>query len=498
MPKGKTDGTEAINQAAEPAPKPIHDRRAMEKTMSDIGKLLATQNFKSMEEANAYLQSILKDGGQIPSQAAATPFEEAQDVMYEAWDAEGERRVELAQKALSISPDCADAYVLLAEETAQTPEQAHVLYTKAVAAGERALGPRAFTDDVGHFWGIMETRPYMRARLGLASALWALGKHDAAIAHYQDMLRLNPGDNQGVRYPLMSALLQARRNLDARKLLNRYKGEATAGWLYSEALLAFRHKGNTPQAQEKLLAALQANPFVPIYLLGLRELPAQIPSTIGFGDATEGQAFLAEFGPAWLMSNEAMEWLARTVASERSVVQQIGQAMTSLLTPAEWDERSSAEWREQENEKPISVKVKLQTALNKTPADWIDGMALRLGLSTDGLKRDKVAAITQRLMSKEGLEGAVAGLSEKARAALALTLKDGWVAYGALTEQFGAETGDGWWWVEKEPESVVGRLRLAGLVFVGTASIQGSRTQVAVIPVDLRPLLDEITGKAGG
>ena len=38
----------------------------------------------------------------------------------------------------------------------------------------------------------------MRARLGLAQALWAMGDQQAAIEHLHDMLRLNPGDNQGV------------------------------------------------------------------------------------------------------------------------------------------------------------------------------------------------------------------------------------------------------------------------------------------------------------
>src|SRR5207249_2047589 len=41
----------------------------------------------------------------------------AQDVMYEAWERTTSRsRIALAHKALGISPLCADAYVLLAEE----------------------------------------------------------------------------------------------------------------------------------------------------------------------------------------------------------------------------------------------------------------------------------------------------------------------------------------------------------------------------------------------
>jgi hypothetical protein len=47
----------------------------------------------------------------------------AQEVMYEAWDQTNPRaRVALAHKALTISPLCADAYVLLAEEEAKSVE----------------------------------------------------------------------------------------------------------------------------------------------------------------------------------------------------------------------------------------------------------------------------------------------------------------------------------------------------------------------------------------
>jgi hypothetical protein len=39
----------------------------------------------------------------------------AEDLIYEAWQVAGERRVSLARKALALWPDCADGYVLLAQ-----------------------------------------------------------------------------------------------------------------------------------------------------------------------------------------------------------------------------------------------------------------------------------------------------------------------------------------------------------------------------------------------
>ena len=127
--------------------------------------------------------------------------------MYRAFEESNEkRRVRLAEQALEICPDCADAYVLLAEN-ATSRKEALRLYQQGVAAGERALGTKAFQQDVGRFWGILETRPYMRRRLGLAHVLWSAGHRDEAVQHLQEMLRLNPGDNQGVRYTLAGFLL---------------------------------------------------------------------------------------------------------------------------------------------------------------------------------------------------------------------------------------------------------------------------------------------------
>src|SRR5213078_3903422 len=119
-------------------------------------------------------------------------------VMYDAWDQTTSRaRVALAHKALAISPLCADAYVLLAEEEAQSAAKALEYYRKGVEAGEQALGRKGFKEYAGHFWGFLETRPYMRARAGLAATLVQLGDVAGALAHYRDMLQLNPNDNQG-------------------------------------------------------------------------------------------------------------------------------------------------------------------------------------------------------------------------------------------------------------------------------------------------------------
>jgi hypothetical protein len=75
----------------------------------------------------------------------------AQDVMYEAWErTTSHSRIALARKALGISPLCADAFVLLAEE-AGSIEEARDYYAKGVEAGALALGPEGFEQYARHF-----------------------------------------------------------------------------------------------------------------------------------------------------------------------------------------------------------------------------------------------------------------------------------------------------------------------------------------------------------
>ncbi|HEY1723203.1 MAG TPA: tetratricopeptide repeat protein, partial [Magnetospirillaceae bacterium] len=89
----------------------------------------------------------------------------------------------------------------------------------------------------------------MRARAGLANALRQLGDDDAAIHHYREMLKLNPSDNQGIRYILAACLLKCNDHAALKDLLNTYPDEASTCWLYTQALMVFRERGgDDPQA----------------------------------------------------------------------------------------------------------------------------------------------------------------------------------------------------------------------------------------------------------
>lgn len=297
-PKKKRRPSPAIHGSARPSQAPPAGG-------SDFPGLPA--DFRAMERVTASLVP-----GRTGKRGRELDLQDAQDLIYDAWESPNPReRVKLAYDALARSPDCADAHVIFAEEIPGTLEEKRDMYTAGVEAGERAIGDRPFKEDVGHFWGLLETRPYMRARAGLAACLWELGERQEAVTHYRDLLRLNPNDNQGVRYTLLGWLLAMERDDEAGKLLEQpeYADDGTAAWAYARALLAYRREGPIERAGALLREALEVNPHVPAYLVGRKRVPKELPDLIGFGDDSEAIAYAADHLEAWRSTPGAVEWL---------------------------------------------------------------------------------------------------------------------------------------------------------------------------------------------
>jgi tetratricopeptide (TPR) repeat protein len=256
------------------------------------------------------LDSLLSFLGGPGGSGKHDPLDAAQELIFDAWDsADRRKRLALAKKALALSPLCADAYMLLAQESAQGLDEAIDLYRQGVAAGEKALGKRVFRDDVGHFWGLLETRPYMRARQALAEALWKKGEKDEAVTHYQDMLRLNPNDNQGIRYLLIDWLLELGRDAETAALIKRYKNDGAASWSWSRALLAFRQNGESREAGAALAAAMRNNKYIAPLLLGETKMPRQLPDCYSWGGKDEAVLYVQHAGSAWWAASGALAWL---------------------------------------------------------------------------------------------------------------------------------------------------------------------------------------------
>ncbi|MDR2480193.1 MAG: hypothetical protein LBD48_12905 [Treponema sp.] len=241
--------------------------------------------------------------------------EEAQELVWDAWEAETqEKSAALAKKALKIFPDCADAYNVLATNEASA-EKAAAYYQKAIEAFHKNNGEQFFRENTGYFWGILETRPYMRAMEGYGRCLWACGEQEVAVRVYQNMLELNPNDNQGVRYMLTSWLLILKEYDEARALIEAYDDSSMA-ICYGKFLLSIIEKKGKTTIKKSYREAIKYNPHAVPFILKKKRLPKNMPDMIELGTKDEAVIYmLYEYGKAlWNQYPSAIQTLAELAA----------------------------------------------------------------------------------------------------------------------------------------------------------------------------------------
>ncbi len=209
---------------------------------------------------------------------------------------------------MELDPDNAEAYNYLAS-VEKDIDKAIKLYEKAIKAGEKTLGKKFFKEEKGYFWGMIETRPYMRAKSGLADCLYAKNEIDKAIEIYQEMLELNPNDNQGVRYLLSTLLLELDNLTKYEQFINNNEEEDCTIWNFNNALYNFKKFGKNSKTDKLLLNAHKSNKFVIEYMLGYKELPKEPPQYIGRGDENEAIAYVFDTWKLWKNTKGALDWL---------------------------------------------------------------------------------------------------------------------------------------------------------------------------------------------
>ncbi|RLG14324.1 MAG: hypothetical protein DRN71_03265 [Candidatus Nanohalarchaeota archaeon] len=134
----------------------------------------------------------------------------------------------------------------------------------------------------------------------------------------------------------------------------------------------------------------------------------------------------------------------------------------------------------------LSPTTKSTAIYNKYPSNWVDGICKALSISTKDKKSNKAKQIASYL--HESIAGILEKLPSESKDALKLILdKGGYVKYGALKNY---DDGMSFFWVEHPPQSAIGILRLHGLLTVGKLPMNGRMNRIALIPHDLREILD--------
>ncbi len=114
------------------------------------------------------------------------------------------KKLEYLSKALELEPDNLDAGRMAAELNAKKPEDLLAALSALIEKGNVLMEREGyFQDCMGDFWGILETRPYMRLRHSYLELLIECGMMRKAVSEAEEMLKLCTNDNLGVRYTLM-------------------------------------------------------------------------------------------------------------------------------------------------------------------------------------------------------------------------------------------------------------------------------------------------------
>jgi hypothetical protein len=184
---------------------------------------------------------------------------------------------------------------------------------QAEEAARKAIGKR-FEKLAGHMGDDAAGERYLDVKLELAQALNAAGQREAALAHAEEVFRLDPEDPLEARTPLLAGYFELDRNDDAERLLGNECSEPWAAWLFGRLLLDLRRGKRGPEVEEQLKLAQQANPFVVSLLLGLRMPDPVGPDGVETGEDSEAQEYAASYLAAWKNTPGAISWLREAAA----------------------------------------------------------------------------------------------------------------------------------------------------------------------------------------
>lgn len=115
-------------------------------------------------------------------------------------------------------------------------------------------------ETIGAFWGILETRPYMRIRYNRLLILKELGRYTEVEKECEELLKLCNSDNLGVRYILMGIYCILEKFEECEKLYEKY-GDNSAFMVFPMSIMYYK------KAKQYLKETEEQNEFILDFLL---------------------------------------------------------------------------------------------------------------------------------------------------------------------------------------------------------------------------------------
>lgn len=203
----------------------------------DFADYLKENHVSDEKDAEKYLQKYLEERNLSPIDVVNGMFDDDDDEEDETYhylklaeDASSAKEaLKYAKKAQELSPENWDAAYMVAEISAKTPESLLEKLEKVIEQADAVMERDGWFSEeyTGEFWGLYETRPYMRLRSAYLNTLLDCGMLKKAVAQAQDMLRLCENDNLGARYSLMHLYAHFEDKENAMALLKRYDEDSS-------------------------------------------------------------------------------------------------------------------------------------------------------------------------------------------------------------------------------------------------------------------------------
>ena len=239
--------------------------RQTEKAMKEMQEYLSAHAREGMkeEELNALLNAFMEENrGKMPAKMTEKTAVTSDDYMELAEEAENDAsRLKYAKKALKLDPDNLDAELMIIMLSSRSATDCLKKLEQAKLRGDRIMEKKGLMDEdsIGHYWGILETRPYMRLRDAYVQNLVAAGMLGCAAKECEDMLRLCEMDNLGMRHTLMHLYAALEQEEKALTLLEKFSEYDETQLLLPMAMLYYK-LNQMPKAEEYLKRLVKLNP----------------------------------------------------------------------------------------------------------------------------------------------------------------------------------------------------------------------------------------------
>jgi tetratricopeptide (TPR) repeat protein len=220
------------------------------------------------------------------------------------------------KKALEQDADC----ILARIELADTDYQA-ARWTECRRGYQELIDreKRRWKGESPEWWSDPETRPYLRALYGRAMTEWHQGQFTETAKDLEQLLTLNPIDNQGVRFLIPLVYLLGENDAKALKSLSDYEDKYPDDYcepalLFGKGIALWR-SGDEEGAAKAYREAMLKNLYIAPLLLDLPTPSSEIWHPNDRAEPGYAQDFMQSYATLWDRDPAALRFLRETYTS---------------------------------------------------------------------------------------------------------------------------------------------------------------------------------------